>query len=319
MALLFIALAAALAIAAILAPPLAARRRRARLRSLPFPAAWREILERRLPHYRRLPAQLKRQLESQVRVFLAEKSFVGCAGQAIDDEVRLTIAAQACLLVLNRRDYCFPNLREVLVYPAAFVVDKVRSEPSGVLLEQRHALAGESWSRGQVIVSWEDVVHGASIGDDGRNVVIHEFAHQLDQEKGYANGAPWLGSRHRYPRWSRVMAAEFARLQHDAMNGHPSLLDPYGARDPAEFFAVASEVFFEQPRSMAALHPELYEELRHAYRVDPAAIVLAAIAAAWILSRWVIYPALSIPDNAPLILRPICGFLAAWWVVHRRG
>ncbi|HEX4331265.1 MAG TPA: M90 family metallopeptidase [Usitatibacter sp.] len=270
MALVLIALAAALAIAAILAPAFAARRRRERLRSLPFPASWRAILERRLPWYSRLPADARRQLESQVRVFLAEKSFVGCAGQAIDDEVRLTIAGQACLLVLNRRDYCFPNLREVLVYPAAFVVDKVRSEPSGVLLEQRQALSGESWSRGRVILSWEDVVRGAAIDDDGRNVVIHEFAHQLDQEKGYANGAPWLGSRHRYARWSRVMAGEFARLQHDAMNGHPSLLDPYGARDPAEFFAVASEVFFEQPCSMAALHPDLYEELRHVYRIDPA-------------------------------------------------
>jgi len=270
MVLTFIALAAALAIAALVVPPLAARRRRARLRSQPFPPAWRAILERRVPYCRRLPADLRRQLESQVQVFLAEKAFVGCAGQEIDDEVRLTIAAQACLLVLNRRDYCFPNLREVLVYPAAFAVDKVRSEPSGVLLEQRHALAGESWARGQVILSWEDVVQGAAVHDDGRNVVIHEFAHQLDQEKGYANGAPWLGSRHRYPRWSRVLAAEFARLQYEATIGHPSILDPYGARDPAEFFAVASEVFFEQPRGMAALHPELYEELRHAYRVDPA-------------------------------------------------
>lgn len=270
MALVFIASAAAAAIALLVAPPILARRRRARLRSLPFPAAWREILERRVPYYRRLPAYLQRQLESQVRVFLGEKSFVGCAGQAIDDEVRLTIAAQACLLVLNRSDYCFPNLREVLVYPAAFVVDKVRIEPSGVLLEQRHALAGESWSRGQVILSWEDVMHGAAVDDDGRNVVIHEFAHQLDQEKGYANGAPWLGSRHRYPRWSRVMSMEFARLQRAAAIGEASLLDPYGARDPAEFFAVASEAFFEQPRSMAAYHPELYEELRHAYRVDPA-------------------------------------------------
>ena len=270
MALLLIALAAALAIALLVASPLLARRRRARLRSLAFPAAWRATLERCVPHYRRLPEPLKRQLESQVQVFLGEKSFVGCAGQAIDDEVRLIVAAQACLLVLNRRDYCFPNLREILVYPAAFVVDKVRSEPSGVLLEQRHALAGESWSRGRVILSWEDVLRGAADGEDGKNVVIHEFAHQLDQEKGYANGAPWLGSRHRYARWSQVMAAEFARLQYAATIGHPTLLDPYGARDPAEFFAVASEVFFEQPRTMAALHPELYEELRHAYRVDPA-------------------------------------------------
>jgi Mlc titration factor MtfA (ptsG expression regulator) len=270
MTLFLIAAAALAAVAALIAPAWLGRHRRAALRALPFPPQWRRILARRVPYYRRLPMDLRRQLEAQVRVFLGEKSFVGCAGQAIDDEVRVTIAAQACLLVLNRRDYCYPNLREVLVYPSAFAVQRVRGEPSGVLQEQRQVLSGESWTRGQVILSWEDALHGAAIDDDGRNVVIHEFAHQLDQEKGHANGAPWLGSRHRYPRWSQVLGAEFARLQHDATTGQPSLLDHYGARDPAEFFAVASEVFFEQPRSMAALHPALYEELRHAYRVDPA-------------------------------------------------
>jgi Mlc titration factor MtfA (ptsG expression regulator) len=270
MPLLLIALAAAIAIGALVVPPLAARARRARLRRQPFPAAWREILVRRVPYYRRLPADLQRQLEGQVQVFLAEKSFVGCAGQAIDEEVRVTIAAQACLLVLNRNDYCYPNLREVLVYPGAFAIERIRGEPSGVLQDVRQVLSGESWTRGQVILSWDDVVQGAAIDDDGRNVVIHEFAHQLDQEKGYANGAPWLGSRHRYPRWAEVLGREYARLQYEASTGQPSLLNPYGATAPAEFFAVASEVFFEQPRSMAAMHPDLYEELRHVYRVDPA-------------------------------------------------
>ena len=265
-----IALAAALAIAALVVPPLRARHRRAGLRARPFPEAWREILVRRVPYYRRLPDELRRQLEGQVQVFLAEKSFVGCAGQSIDDEVRITIAAQACLLVLNRDDYCFPNLREVLVYPGAFALERIRSEPSGVLQETRQVLSGESWTRGQVILSWEDALQGAAIDDDGRNVVIHEFAHQLDQEKGHANGAPWLGSRHRYARWAEVLGAEYARLRYEASAGQPSLLNPYGATAPAEFFAVASEVFFEQPRTMAAMHPALYEELRKAYRIDPA-------------------------------------------------
>ena len=132
-------------------------------------------------------------------------------------------------------------------------------------------LSGESWDRGQVILSWEDVVEGAANPGDGRNVAIHEFAHQLDQQKGYANGAPWLGSRHRYPQWSRVMLEEFARLQQQAAWGEPSLLSHYGATSPAEFFAVASEVFFEQPLDMAAIHPRLYRELAMFYRVDPAA------------------------------------------------
>jgi hypothetical protein len=110
---------------------------------------------------------------------------------------------------------------------------------------------------------------GASIADDGRNVAIHEFAHQLDQEKGFANGAPLLGRRERYSRWSRVLGDEFARLRERAFTMQPSLLSDYGATNPAEFFAVASEVFFEQPGPMAAQHPELYRELCDLYRVDP--------------------------------------------------
>ena len=253
----------------ILAEPFLIEWRRERLRARPFPAAWREILDRRVPYFRRLPRDLQVQLEKHIQVFVAEKPFIGCGGFAISDEVRVTIAAQACLLILNRRTDYYPNLRQVLVYPSAFIVERLRGEPSGVLQEQRHALSGESWTQGQVVISWEDALEGAAVVDDGRNVVIHEFAHQLDQQKGYANGAPWLGRRDRYPRWSGVMGAEFARLQQQAMIGEPSLFSYYAATNPAEFFAVVSEVFFEQPREMATLHPALYEELRSLYRIDP--------------------------------------------------
>ncbi len=270
-AFLLLVAAAVLFIAWVAGEPRLVARRRARVRAQPFPAAWRAIMEQRVPYVRRLPAALRRQLEGHVQVFLAEKSFTGCAGQEISDEVRVTIAAQACLLVLNRESDHFPRLREVLVYPAAFVVERVRPEPSGVLSEQRHALSGESWTRGQVVLSWEDVLAGAADPADGRNVVIHEFAHQLDQAKGYANGAPWLGRRERLHRWSRVMLAEYAQLQRQAALGEPSLLNPYGTTNPAEFFAVVSEVFFEQPREMRAMHPALYEELATLYRIDPAA------------------------------------------------
>ena len=135
--------------------------------------------------------------------------------------------------------------------------------------ERRQVLSGESWSRGQVILSWEDVMQGAAVDDDGRNVVIHEFAHQLDQEKGRATGAPFLGHKDRYARWSRVMGEEYARLQSQAHAQQPTLIDFYGATDPAEFFAVVSEVFFEQPRALAAGHPALYRELSDFYRIDP--------------------------------------------------
>ena len=269
-------------VAWVVGEPFLAERRRKRLRAQPFPAAWRDILDRRVPYFRLLPRDLQRQLEKHIQVFAAEKSFIGCAGQEITDEVRVTIAAQACLLILNRRTDYFPNLRQILVYPGAFVVERLAPAALGVpgiLQEHRQTLSGESWTQGQVVISWEDVVEGAAAIDDGRNVVIHEFAHQLDQQKGYANGAPWLGRRDRYPRWSRVMSEEFARLQQQAFAnklpdsgtwGQASLFSHYGATSPAEFFAVVSEVFFEQPRAMATLHPALYDELRNLYRVDPA-------------------------------------------------
>ena len=262
-------------IAWVIAEPFWIERRRKNLRARPFPTAWREILSRRVPYFRLLPPDLQRQLEGHIQVFVAEKTFTGCAGQEISDEVRVTIAAQACLLILNRRTDYFPSLRNILVYPGAFIIERLRPEPSGVLQEERHALSGESWTHGQVVISWEDALEGAAIVDDGRNVVIHEFAHQLDQQKGYANGAPWLGRRDRYPRWSRVMSEEFGRLQQQAMIGEPSLFSYYGATNPAEFFAVASEVFFEQPRAMASMHPALYEELRSLYRLDPAVVIKA--------------------------------------------
>jgi Mlc titration factor MtfA (ptsG expression regulator) len=253
-----------------LAEPRLREARRRSLRAREFPASWRRILEA-LPLYRRLPAELRHQLRAHIQVFIAEKRFVGCQGQEVTDEVRVAIAAQACLLILNRPTDYFARLRQVLVYPGPFVVERLRAEPSGVLQEHRSALSGESWTHGQVVLSWEDVVEGAMIADDGTNVVIHEFAHQLDQQKGFANGAPARTRRERSDRWPGVMGTEFARLREAAAWRLPTLLNHYGATDPAEFFAVASEAFFEQGPRMLAEHPELYAELARFYRVDPAA------------------------------------------------
>ena len=257
-------------IAWLAAEPWLVERRRRSLRGRPFPESWRRIVAARVPGVRALPARLRRQLEGHIQVFLAEKQFHGCGGMEITDEVRLTIAAQACMLLLDRRTGYFPKLRQVLVYPGAFIVERLRPEPSGVLQETREALSGESWSHGQVVLSWEDTVQGAAVADDGRNVVLHEFAHQLDQEKGYANGAPGIGPRLARERWARVMGEEFARLQYAVMTQAPALFSAYGATAPAEFFAVITETFFEQPQAMRELHPLLYAELSLLYRVDPA-------------------------------------------------
>jgi len=244
---------------------------RERLRRRPFPVAWRRILRRRVPCVRRLPIPLQLQLKQHIQVFLAEKPFIGCAGLTVTDEVRVTIAAQACLLILNRpRPHYYPQLRQILVYPGAFVVARAHTDGAGVLQDQRQVLSGESWSQGQVILSWDDAVEGAAIADDGHNVVIHEFAHQLDQETGHANGAPHLPGRLRYQRWSQAFNDEFHRLQRQLEDQQPSLFCAYAATDPAEFFAVASELFFEQSQRMAAECPALYRELAGFYRVDPA-------------------------------------------------
>jgi len=268
MAAAVIAVVAFVVVAWLAAQPILVERRRRHLRARPFPAAWREIVQWRVPYVSLLSRELRGELEGHVQVFMAEKNFVGCDGLEVTDEMRLTIAAQACLLLLNRKSYYFPKVHDILVYPSAFIVERVTGGPM-LQTDSTRVLSGESWGHGQIVLSWSDVLDGAAIPNDGRNVVIHEFAHQLDQEKGYANGAPWLGRRDRYTRWSRVMGEEFARLQHDAATGQPSLFNAYGATDPAEFFAVVSEAFFEQPRIFAHLHPALYEELRGVYRVDP--------------------------------------------------
>jgi len=253
----------------LLFQPWLVEQRRKRVRARPFPAEWREILKQRVPYFRRLPADLQLQLKQHIQVFLAEKPFIGCAGLVVTDEMRVTIAAQACLLILNRPADYYPELRQILVYPGAFIVERLQGDGSGVLQNRRQVLSGESWSRGQVILSWQDAAEGAAIADDGHNVVIHEFAHQLDQQNGEANGAPILRGRRRYRQWSQVLGQEFAALQWRAEAGEPSLFSDYGATNPAEFFAVASEVFFEQPEQMAALHPALYGELSGFYKVNP--------------------------------------------------
>jgi Mlc titration factor MtfA (ptsG expression regulator) len=271
MAFAFVAGAALLVAAWILLQPWYARRRRERIANRPFPAEWRRILQGRVPYVRLLPPDLLRQLQRRIQVFVAEKSFVGCGGLAVTDEMRVVIAAQACLLLLNRPGRDFSRLGEILVYPGPFVVHRERRDRIGLVSEHSRVHSGESWAHGQVVLSWPDVLEGAAAPDDGRNVVIHEFAHQLDQEKGHANGAPDLVDAQRYPRWSRVLGQEYGLLQERLANQEATLLDPYAATDPAEFFAVSSEVFFEQPHHLAAQHPELYGELSRYYRIDPRA------------------------------------------------
>ena len=255
----------------LLGPTSWAAWRRERLRRRPFPSGWRDILRRRMPAFSRLPADLQMQVKKHVQVLVAEKPFIGCAGLVVTDEMRVLIAAQAALLLLNRGAGYFDNLRQVLVYPGAFVVDRAEPGEGGLTHETRRALAGESWQQGQVLLSWDDVLAGAANPEDGHNVVIHEFAHQLDQERGRANGAPWLGRREAYARWAAVLQREFDALHQRLHQGSGGVIHPYAATNPAEFFAVVSEHFFEQPAALASSHPALYAEFARLYRTDPLA------------------------------------------------
>jgi Mlc titration factor MtfA (ptsG expression regulator) len=262
-------LALVLLAAAIAAWPLWVRWRRQRIAGRPFPPAWRRLLRRHVPLVSRLPARQQLRLKALMQVFLAEKPILGCRGLRVTDEVRVTIAALACLPLLGAARGIYPELRQVLVYPSAFIVDRPITQ-HGVQHDERRVLAGESWSQGQVLLAWDEVKRGAATPDDGHNVVIHEFAHQLDQAGGPANGAPALATAQDYQRWSRVMQHEFDALRWRLAQGEPGLIDAYAATDPAEFFAVISELFFERPAELAALHPALYAELRGYYRLDPA-------------------------------------------------
>jgi hypothetical protein len=262
-------LAAASALAWLVGPGVLARWRRARVRRQPFPPAWRGVLRERMPAFAQLPPDVQWRLKKHAQVLLAEVPFIGCGGLVVDDEVRVLVAVQASLLLLGRGDGGFAGLSQVLVYPGAFVVDRTRPQADGTVHDERQVLAGESWQQGHVVLSWSDVLEGAARPGDGRNVVIHEFAHRLDQAHGAANGAPWLPGAARRRQWAAVFAAEFEALQRRVARGDSSLIDAYGATDAAEFFAVTSELFFECPDALAAAHPALHQQLRGFYGVDP--------------------------------------------------
>lgn len=281
MPILIVSVLALMLIAWFIWQPRLVTQRRERQQAEAIPPAWRAIVRRNVPLAASLPADMQVQLRRHMQVFLAEKAFVGCQGQVIDDEVRVTIAAQACLLLLNRPTDYYPSLRQVLVYPSAFAVDIEHTDEIGVVQSGRDWRAGESWQEGQVILSWEDVLTGAADPHDGWNVVIHEFAHQLDSESGLTNGSPALPNRERQASWSRVMQREFDALVAAVGRGEEdTFLDPYGASDPVEFFAVVTEAFFEQGPELRAEHPPLYNELLAFYKVDTSAWPTARLRAA---------------------------------------
>jgi MtfA peptidase len=246
------------------------QRRREAIRSQPFPDAWDTHIRNNIPYVSTLASFQYTELQKQVLVFLAEKNIEGCGGLKITDEIRVTVAAQACLLTLGGLLDAYADLRSVLIYPSTVMPATPTLQPFWYRFRDRQPIRGESWRSGVVILAWDAVLEGALDPQDGKNLVFHEFAHQLDQEDGAADGTPRLRRASSYRTWASVMTRDHKRLVRFSRKGRSVVLDPYGARDLAEFFAVATEAFFERPRHLRASWPELYSELRGYYGQDPA-------------------------------------------------
>lgn len=241
------------------------RRRREQILAQPFPPEWQAYLEANVRQYRLLARHDQEKLRRRVQVFVAEKNWVGCGGLEINDEMKVTIAAQACLLVLGiEYEYHYDQIRSVLVYPDTYLHPPRTSD--GLHHEER-AIYGEAWHRGPIILSWKNT-RGIA-GEVGGNLVFHEFAHHLDDLDGDMDGMPPL-ERGEIGRWERVVEEEYHRLVRASRQGRATLLNQYGASNRAEFFAVATECFFERPVALEKRHPELYAILRGFYRQDPA-------------------------------------------------
>jgi MtfA peptidase len=255
-------------------------RRRASLRAQPVPPSWRKILERNLPIFNRLTPQDHAELLGHTQVFLAEKHIEGAGGLEINDEIRVTIAGQACLLLLHRETDYYPELISIIVYPSGYTATEERHIGGGIWEEGDEDRLGHTGQRlGALVLAWDAVRHGAAAPADGRNLVLHEFAHQLDFENDSGDGTPVLGTRGDYLVWARVMSAEFEALRNAAWLGEETMIDNYGATNPGEFFAVITEAFFERPRALRKKHPELFEQLQRFYRQDPTTYSLEEVSA----------------------------------------
>lgn len=266
-------------------------RLRRRLLAQPFPAGWERHLDENVHHFAYLSSAEQARLRRRVQVFVGEKNWVGCGGLIVDDEVRVTIASQACLLLLGWDEaYCFDGVRSVLVYPGPY------AQPGSQRGQQWLAsdvspMQGEAWHRGPIVLSWEHALLGGREAPQGRNLVLHEFAHHLDGLDGDMDGIPPLPGAEDYRRWNDVTTREYQRLCSAAHQDRVTLLDQYGATNPAEFFAVSTECFFERPAAMLQRHADLYDVLRQFYRQDPAAWYTSARARAAELAGQGVCPA----------------------------
>lgn len=227
----------------------------------------RETIARHVPLTKKLPSELRSKFEGKINLFLNQVEFTGCNELEVTEEMRLSIAAQACLLVVNT-DTWYDHLSTVLIYPGAF--KSRQTQHNGYVVTEREIVrTGESWSRGPVILSWTHANLGAIDDQDGHNVVFHEFAHQIDDLSGRTDGAPNMAKNQSFADWERVFVKAYKTHVQNVQNGHRTVIDPYGAEGHEEFFAVSVEVFFEKPASLKQSEPEVYEQLSLLFQLDP--------------------------------------------------
>ncbi len=249
------------------------QRRRKKITQKPFPVSWEEIIRRNVAHYLLLDEKEQGQLQKLIQVFIAEKNWEGVGGLELTDEIRVTVAAQACLLILNMPHNYYRNVESIIIYPTEVVPPQRKPgflETTVHPLEPAYPIAGQAFRQGPLILVWDAVLRGSRYPGSGYNVVYHEFAHKLDMLDGAADGTPPLKARGEYIDWVKVFSREYLRLRDDLEKGRNTFLDDYGATNEAEFFAVATEQFFDQPVLMEKHEPEIYRILKEYYRQDPA-------------------------------------------------
>jgi MtfA peptidase len=247
-------------------------RHRTEVRQRPFSPLWEAFLYANVAHYRMLDDAERAELREMVQVFLEEKEWEGCGGLELTDEIRITIAAQACLLQLGFPHDYYRNVASIVVYPSTVVVPQRRFgvfESVGVV-EGEVPILGQAFDRGPVVLVWDAILRGARHPELGHNVVYHEFAHKLDLLDGAADGTPLLADREQFEDWVAVCNREFLRLRTLADNGRKTFLDEYGATSEAEFFAVATEEFIDRPIPLRKHSPDLYRVISAYYNQDPA-------------------------------------------------
>lgn len=244
------------------------RKRRADLLNKALSPAHRAIALKSVPLFNRVPRPLRARLEGLINLFLDQVEIIGFEGLEITDEMRIVIAAQASFLLLNKENRWYDTLRTIMLYPAAFTSNQTTQE-GHVETEKGAVRLGESWRRGPVVLSWQHSAYGAFLDKDGHNVVMHEFAHQLDEQTGVTDGAPLLEKDHKATDWAAAFQNAYDRHKHATTAGKATLIDAYGATAPAEFFAVVVELFFEKPDALKEDEPTVYEELVKYFKIDP--------------------------------------------------